>query len=147
MSGIHIASKEGMADLIKILEEHAHGPQKVYPPSANAIVLISAASIWVHGAKVEIIPAGTISEDIDLHWALITALSANGEFEVIVYKGAVASEIEIGRTATERNAVQSQEGSLPIMTRLSAGERISASLATNTGNANTCKIKLFYHEY
>jgi hypothetical protein len=143
----HIAGKEGMADKIHILEEHAHSPQKVYPPSANAIVLTAAASAWTHGTKVEIIPAGAITKDIDLHWALISALSANGEYEVKFYKGAAASEVEICTTATTRNSVQSQEGSLPVMTSLLKGERISASLATNTGNADTCKVKLFYHEY
>ena len=147
MTDFHVAGKEGMADKVKIIEEHLHGHQKVYPPSASAIVLTSAASVWTHGTIVEIIAAGAITLDIDLHWALITALSANGEYEVKVYKGAIASEVEIGVVACERNAVQSQEGSQPLVTRLSAGERISASLATDTGNANTCKAKLFYHEY
>jgi hypothetical protein len=143
----HIAGKEGMADKIHILEEHAHSPQKIYPPSANAIVLTAAASAWTHGTKVEIIPAGAISEDIDIHWANITSLSANGEYEVIVYKGAVASEVEIGRVPAERTSVQSQEGNQPMLTRLLKGERVSASVATSTGNADTCKIKLSYHEY
>jgi len=144
----HIAGKETANDMVHLLEEHAHSRQKTYPTGAPSITLTSSGVAWTHGAIVEIVPAGVIPDDFDVHWLLISGLSANGEYEVKLYKGAPGSEEEISEVAAIRNAVQSQEGSKPVLTKLiEKGTRISASLASSNAAANTCAVKVFYHEY
>lgn len=143
----HIAGKETIYDYVHTIEEHMHGPQKVWPATANSITLTASdAGAWTHGTKVEII--ASLTDWTDFHWINVSAMSANGEYEIIVYVGAAASEVEIGRSVAVRNAIQSQEGNTAFMTAIQApGERISASLATSTGAANTCAVKLLGHEY
>jgi hypothetical protein len=144
----HIAGKETIRDEVHTLLEHAHTPQLIYPPTAGSVTITAAAGAWTHGGIVQVVPASTINSDFDIHWVLISALSANAEYEIILYSGAAAAEVEIGRCGAARNAVQSQEGNAPMMTALQpAGTRISASLASDTGVADTADIKLYYHEY
>jgi hypothetical protein len=143
----HIAGKETSYDILHTLEEHFHTTQKIWPPSANSITLTAGdAAAWTHGTKVEIITS--LADWSDFHWVNISGMSANGEFEVILYQGGAGSEVEIGRCEAVRNAVTSQEGKAPMMTvMLPPATRISASLATSTGNADTCAVKLYGHEY
>ena len=148
MSGFHIAGRETANDLTKILSEHAHGPQYVWPPTASSVTLTATATPWTHGTIVEIIAAAAVADDFDIHWTSLTGLSANAEYEIIVYSGPGASEVEIGRTVATRNAVQSQESNAPMMTGLlPAGTRVSASVASSSGNADTINVKLFGHLY
>lgn len=144
---VHIAGKETSHDILHTLEEHFHGVQKIWPPSAASVTLTAGdAAAWTHGTKVQII--ASLDDFTDFHWLNISGMSANAEFEVILYQGAVSSEVEIGRCEAVRNAVTSQEGKAPMMTAiLDPGTRISASLATSSGNADTCAVKLYGHEY
>lgn len=144
----HIAGKETANDKIKILEEHGHRPQYVWPPTAGSVTLTATASAWTHGAKVEVIAAAAVANDFDIHHVSISGISANGEYEVIIYSGPGASEVEIGRAVAVRNAIQSQEGNMPMMTAiLPAGTRVSASVASSTGAADTVNVKLIGHLY
>ena len=144
----HIAGKETANDKIKILEEHMHGPQYVWPATATSVTLTATASAWTHGTIVEVIAAAAVADDFDIHHVSITGISANGEYEIIVYSGPGASEVEIGRAPATRTAVQSQEGNAPMMTIiLPAGTRVSASVASSTGAADTVNVKLIGHLY
>ena len=91
----------------------------------------------------DVIPA-----DFDIHRIGISALSANGDYEVVLFSGAAASEVEICRTSAVRNAVQSQEASQAVNTPLMAAKtRISARVLSGNANADTCSIKINYHTY
>lgn len=127
---------------------HVHSPAKVYPPLADAITLTANASGWTYGTKVEIIPASTITVNFDIHWIIVSEISAVDEYELSLYSGEVASEVLIATVAFNRSSTFAQEGNLPcqIPPQL-ANKRISAALACKSTNARTCTIKLYYHEY
>ena len=129
--------------------EHNHGVTYTYPLLAAAVTLTAGGGAWDPlPAPTEIIPANTITKDFDIHWLHIGGLSANGEFIVALYQGAGGSETLIGEVPVVRNAVQSQEGSLTLITPLmDANTRISAALASSPAAANTADIKISYHEY
>ncbi len=131
------------------LADHIHSIGNVHPELANPIELEKASGVWeAYPTPTEIIPAGTITDDFDLHFAIISAISANGDYTVEIYQGAAQSETVIAHIAVTRNAVQSQEGSIPIITPLlSANTRISAALSSGNAAQDTIEIKLMYHIY
>ena len=145
----HYAGKETIRDEVHTLKEHAHSIQKLYPYDASPITLTCGnAAPWTQGTIVQIVPVDTINSDFDIHWLHIASISANANYEVILYSGLAAAEVEIGRCPAVRNAVQSQEGSTAMMTPLQpAGTRISASVASSSGNADTLNVKIHYHTY
>jgi hypothetical protein len=105
--------------------------------------------VWAaYPTPTQIIAAGDITNDFDLHFLNIAALSANGEYQIALYTGAAFSEVLIGEFGAVRNAVQSQEGSRPILTPLlPANTRISAALSSSNAGANSLSIKVEGHEY
>lgn len=89
-----------------------------------------------------------VDDEFDIHWINVSAISANGNYELIIYSGDAGSEVEVGRVSFVRNAVQSQETSLQFMTPMIAAlTRISARLNCGNNNADTCKVKVAYHTY
>lgn len=89
-----------------------------------------------------------IPDDFDIHYLNISALSANGDYEIIIFSGDAGSEVEIARIAATRNAVFSQEGSKSCQSPIIDAEtRISAALVGSNAAANTCAIKFEYHTY
>ena len=131
------------------IEKHLHSPAMVYPELANPVqVTCGTAAPWTLGTITEVIPASTIANAIDIHWVHVSSISANGNYILKLYKGASGSEEEIASIPFSRNAVQSQIGSIPTITKIQApNERISAAVASSTGAANTADIKLQYHPY
>jgi hypothetical protein len=126
---------------------HVHSSAKVYPSLSNSITVTTSATAWTLGTIVEIVPANAITSWFDIHWILVHAISATDEYELVLYKGASESEIEIGRIAFVKTAAQSQEGNLPIQIPPQApNTRISAALASKSGS-DTASIKIYYHLY
>ena len=133
-----------------LISEHIHGTVLIQPNLAGSITLTSDAGAWaaMNATKTQIIAAGAITEDFDLHFMNIAAISANGEYQIELYKGGIGAEISIGNFGAVRNAVQSQEGSRPILTELlPANTRISAALSSSNAGADTLTIKLEGHTY
>ena len=133
----------------KLIEEHLHNTVFLYPDLAGSVELEKASGAWAaHPTPVQIIPAGTITEDFDLHFLNVSAISANGEYSIRLYTGAALNEVLIGTYGAVRNAVQSQEGSRTIITPLfPANTRISASLSSENVGLNTLNIKVEGHTY
>ena len=131
------------------LTDHAHNVGEVTPELANPIELTKASGAWAaYPTPTEIIPAGAISDDFDVHWAVISALSANGDYSLQLYQGAALSETVIATIAITRNAVQSQEGAIPVLTPLMSGNtRISAALSSGNAAQDTIEVKLMHHCY
>ena len=133
-----------------IFNEHFHSAVFLKPNLAGAITLTSDAGAWaaMNATKTEIIPVGGVTSVFDLHFMDISDISANGEYQIELYKGGIGAEISIGNFGTGRNAVQSQEGARPIITEmLPANTRISAALSSSNAGANTLTIKLEGHIY
>jgi hypothetical protein len=137
---------------------HIHDSAKVWPTGtgddadkgADPITLTSAnGTEWLHGAKTQIVPADQIPVWFDIHWLVIGGAASADDYEIRVYKGLAEAEIEIGRVAFSRNAVQDRATVyIPIqIPPQHAGNRISASLACGAGNGATCNIKIYYHTY
>lgn len=89
-----------------------------------------------------------IPSPFDIHWINVTSVSNNGDYEIIVYKGAIGAELVIGRCSFTKNASGSGEASISFMTELLEAEtRISARLNGSNAAANTAVIKIGYHIY
>jgi len=130
---------------------HVHDSAKVYPVGADPITVTTSnaggGSAWAHGTKVEIIPANTITTKFDIHWVLISAISATDDYELKLWKGA-SGETLIATIAFVRNSNFSQEGNMPIqVSPIAANTRIMASIACGDSDGATCNIKLYYHTY
>jgi len=145
----HIASRARNYDKLDAIEEHLHGQSLVYPQLASPITLTSAAGIWAaYPAPTEIVPVNTVVTDFDIHWVSISAISANGDYMLRLYTGAALSEVFLSEFDFYRTAVQSQEGSAPIITVIvRKNTRISAAISSGNAGANTVNVKVRYHVY
>ncbi len=132
-----------------MLQEHTHGVAMIHPELADPISLQKASNEWAaYGTPTEIVAAGVITNDFDLHFGIVSAISANGDYTIEIYQGAAQSETVIAHISVARNAVQSQEGAIPIITPLlPANTRISAALSSGNAGQDTLEIKLMYHVY
>lgn len=127
--------------------QHVHSQSKVYPTLAAGVTITGAAA-WTLGNFQEIIPANTITTAFDIHYINVEAASATDVYEIVFYKGALVSEIEIGRVRTHKNSVQSGANNVPIQVPPQlANERISAKIASSSGGNDTLTISIYYHEY
>lgn len=135
---------------VHTIEEHAHSIARVYPRLANPIQLQKDAGVWaaIPSTKTEIVPAGTILKDFDIHWVQVGSISANGSYMICLYGGTAGNEVLIGEVAVSRSAVQSQEGSVLMLTPIVDAEtRISAGISSSNNAQDTLLIKVMYHEY
>jgi hypothetical protein len=131
---------------------HVHDSAKVYPTGADPITVTTSNAggghEWEHGTKVQIIPANTITTKFDIHWVLISAISATDDYELKLWKGAEGVETLVATIAFVRNSNFSQEGNMPIqVSPIAANTRIAASIACGDSDGATAAVKLYYHAY
>jgi len=142
----HIAGRERNADKLDILSEHFHSIACVYPTGAAAVTVAGAAGAWTLGNFVEIVPVNTITEDFDIHWINIEAVSAADVYELVLY----AETTEIGRIrfsvlGTPANTIiPSQSFQTQI---IKANSQIQAKVMSAGGGSDTCDIAIEYHTY
>ena len=131
------------------LDEHFHNEVFLYPSLAGSVTLTKAAGAWAAcPTPTEIIPVNTITEDFDLHFMNVSGISANGEYSICLYQGLAGAETLLGVYGAVRNAVQSQEGTRPIITPfIPANSRISAAISSENAAADTLNIKVEGHTY
>lgn len=129
--------------------QHYHQPANVYPDLADSILLTAGNTVaWGLGSFTEIIPANAIASSFDIHWVMISDISASDEYQLNLYSGASGSEVLIASIAFFRDSIFAQEGNLPIQVPIQAANaRISAKLACGDGDGATCRIKTYYHTY
>jgi len=128
--------------------DHIHSAQKVYPTLAAGVTLTGHNTAWTLGSKTEIVPVNTITSIFDIHFLNIGLVSATDSYEIVLYKGLVGEEIEIGRARVIRAAAQSGTAPVPMMTAMiPANERISASVASAGGGEDTLVLSIYYHTY
>ena len=128
-----------------IIEEHVHKEQLVYPTLANSIQVAGGAGAWELGNLVTIMPANTVAADMrfDIHWIIICALSANDEYELILY----ANTTQIGRLTFTRTDKKDVTDGVPFQCPILAPSvRIRGRLASSSGG-DTGNFKIMYHEY
>jgi hypothetical protein len=129
--------------------DHIHNEVFLRPYLAGSEQLQKASGAWAaFPTPTQIIAAGDISDTFDLHFMNVSAISANGEYAIALYKGAALSEELIGVFGAVRNAIQSQEGSRPIITPLlPANTRVSAALSSENAAQDTLNLKVEGHTY
>lgn len=132
------------------LNEHAHMSQFLFPSLADSIPMTTTVGAWSpNAAFTEIVPAGGIANDFDLHWAVISDLpNFAEEYQVDLYSGAALSEVLYCQLAPFKDSVQTSEGSLKVQGPILPGNtRISAKVSNKSATQRTINIKLQGHNY
>ncbi len=144
---MHIAGKETAADRVKILLEHNHGSQYVYPTLADGVQLTTAAGDWAQGTTTEIIPASTITSDFDIHEVLIEVVNTKDKtYQLTLYYGAGDTFAGSVRFSSDTNKGGVPNGSM-MTPMIPANSRVRASLAIQDGDSKTATISVRYHLY
>jgi len=145
----HISGKETAFDKAQILDEHFHSEQQVYPTLADGITLtaVNDGGTWTLGTVTQIIPAGTITSDFDLHFISLEAISDNGVYELVLYAGDSDTEIARARFSREGGSDGALRSINVITPIVEAGSRIRGALATDANDGETVTLSLFYHTY
>ena len=127
------------------VEEHLHSAGKIAPDLAAGITVTATTGggTWTLGAASATIL--TTSALCDIHYLHLTEISANGNYQLNLYD----DDNLICAVPFAKAAVTSDNyARIPIMTPLIAiGSVITAKMASSTDDGETCKIKVFYHEY
>ena len=132
---------------------HVHSPCVVYPnggalSGANPLTITADATEWLHGPKAVVLDTGDMTKWFDIHWVIVSNVSAVGDYEIILYSGTSSEEVEVARIAFSRNAAADRSSAyLPVqIPPQPTGARITASLACSEGSATT-QIKVYTHTY
>jgi hypothetical protein len=114
----------------------------------DGIVITGGADAWALGNFAEVIPAGAITSEYDIHYVVFEGASATDIYELVLYQGALGAESEIGRIRVDRESAQSGVSNAPIqIPALAANTRISAKVASKSGGNDTVTISVYYHLY
>jgi hypothetical protein len=142
----YISGIQTTADKVRIIDEHIHSPQKVYPTGAGGVVVIGAAGAWTLGSFAEIVPTNTIDENFDIHWLNIEAVSAAGQFELVLY--AIEEEIARKRISVMGTPANLIVPCIRIQTPLiEANSQIQAKLMNAAGGSESMTISIEWHPY
>lgn len=142
------ASDQTLLGYHNSLYQHVHKPSKCYPTLANGIVVTGGVPAWALGSFVEVIPANTITTMFDIHYINFEDASATDSYELVLYGGLGGAEVEVGRVRTSRESATSGITNVPIqIPPQMANTRISAKVASKTGNGDTVTISFYYHIY
>lgn len=146
MSGVHVSSKPTIAEELHVMEDHIHKMAKTYPTLANGETVVAAAGAWGLGSFKEIIGAGVITEDFDIHFIVVEGASVADVYEIILY----AATTEIGRVRVAFIDVANSQTlpSIPFQCAIqAAGTQIQAKVASKSGGLDEITISLHYHVY
>jgi hypothetical protein len=143
----HDASDKTIMGYVNSLYQHIHNQAKCYPTLANGVIVTGGAGAWALGNFVEVIPANAITSMYDIHFVVFEGASATDIYELVLYRGAIGSEVEIGRIRADRENAQSGVSNSPIqIPALAANTRVSAKVASKSGGDNVT-ISIYYHTY
>ncbi len=135
---------------LELIYEHGHALASVFPLLASAVTVTKAAGAWgAFPTPTEIIPAisSPQSNMFDIHWIILSSISANGDYVLQLYKGAALSEILLTSCAFLRTTNKTV-GAVPVLTkRINPNTRISAAISSENATGDSCAIKLVYHKY
>ena len=132
---------------IKAMADHIHSAQFVRPTLAAGVQVTGDGAAWTLGVKAEIIAANDVASPFDIHWVNIEAASAADTYEIVLYKGLAAAEIEVGRLRFTKSAAVDLQMGVPFqMEIVPANTRISATCASASGGVNVT-ISVMGHTY
>ncbi len=138
-----------LAALAHIMDEHAHKAAMVHPTLADGVVVTATANDWTDlGAFAVIAATNAITSDFDIHFVNVEGVSANGIYELVLYSGADASEVEIARARFGKTTNQDGPSQISIQTPIvPANTQIKAKLASDNAVADTATISIELHVY
>ena len=139
INGVDVTSAE-----MDIVEEHIHSVQQVAPSTAIGILVTAGAAPWDLGAESGTILTGPAAW-FDIHYIDIETISANGNYQLNIYANSV---IKASVTFTKKSVTADDYVRCPVITPLlAAGSVITAKLGSLAGGAETCRVKVWYHQY
>ncbi len=138
-----------LAGQIHELVEHTHEAAKCIPSGAAGVVVTAADSgAWALGSFAVMAATNAITSAFDIHYIVVEAMSANATYEIVLYSGADAAEVEIGRVRVVRVTNQVRSSHLAIQTPvIPANTQIKAKVMSSTGALDTVTLSMFYHIY
>lgn len=129
----------------RLLNEHVHSAQKVWRTETVPITLTSGSGSWTLGSFATVVVAGQITDDFDIHWAIISNPNTNEDYEIAFYYG--DTDISCGRLCFTRSNNFVNSISVPLQTPvILANSRIRAKMADGSGDS-VAKMKILYHTY
>ncbi len=134
---------------LHLLEEHTHNRSRVIPSGAAGVVVTAGDSnAWDLGSFVVMVATNAITADFDIHFVTIEVMSANATYEIVLYSGADASEVEIARFRIVRVTNQVRSEAISIITPVvAANSQIKAKVMSSTGALDSVTLSLHYHIY
>ena len=131
---------------LKEIEDRFTRPTQVYPTLAAGVTATGAAGAWTLGAKVEIVPASTITNAFHITGLGIEALSVVDSYQLEVYYG--AGDTLAGTARFSRTATQDSPQYIPFTTlEIPANSRVRCAIASASGGSDTAKISIAYSEH
>lgn len=129
--------------------DHIHKCMDVFPSGgAGVTVTASDSNPWTLGSFAVIVAADAIASDFDVHFLVIETMSANAIYELVLYSGADASEMEIAHARFVRVTNQVRSVHIPIQTPIvPANTQIKAKVMSSTGALDSITMSLAYHTY
>ena len=127
---------------------HAHGTPILFPLNEAFITATSDATAWTHGAKAEIMATTDTAKAFDIHWAVLSDISENGQYNMTIWAGDAGSEVALCSVAFARTTNKAQEGSKRVqIPQQHSATRISVSISDSTSSAQTVEVALEGHLY
>lgn len=138
-----------LASFAHTTDEHQHSVGEVIPSGQAGVTLTAGdANPWTLGGFEVVAATNAITDEFDIHFVVVEAMSANATYEIVLYSGADASEVEIARFRIVRVTNQVKSAMIPIQTLIiTANTQIKAKVMSSTGNLDTTTISLQYHTY
>jgi len=123
---------------------HISSMQRVIPTGAVPVTVTSAGGAWTLGAfSNDIAAANAIPVVFMIHYAVISGLSANAAYEMVIYCG--ATDVECARISCVRSGVQTASFTTRCQTdMIPADSRLRAKLMDSVGGG-TADVSIYYH--
>lgn len=128
----------------KEMEAHAMSMQHVAPSGAVSVTVTSAGGAWTLGnLSNDIIAAAAVPGMYMTHFIVVSGMTANAEYELVLYHG--ATDIECGRAKWVRANVNTRSFTSPLGSlSIPAGDRLKAKLMDSVGGS-ACNVSVYYH--
>lgn len=130
---------------LSLIANALNGAPSVFPTLADGVTATSHASAWnIGGAIVEVFDAAEfVDDDFLITDVLLDTISADDEFQLILYSGEAGSEVAI---ANFKFSGTTDRG-LALGYRFPKATRLSARLVSKSTSARTANVSINYRNW
>lgn len=138
--------REGIVDgpvYDELIQTEGLFEQFVYPTLAGPVAIPANGGAWALGALTQVIPINQIATSYSIKEVIISAMSANADFELALYYGAgdtLWAETGFTRGGAQLSSLRVAVGGIVIP----ANSIFKAAIADSIGTS-TLEIKVTYH--